>query len=209
MSVNIATLEDFYSALILGGCTEKNEQLFITIPTDRVKMLHYYQDFFNLGNSFNYTEINHQDSEYITLSFQKSLIYHRMKNEWSYSDSIIHAIPPKQLTINLVMLWVALFGEKRKNYIYLKSSNFSNDARETFAYLFTVKTDIDLPNNHQYFSLNDVKAFTLLAIRCQRPTYELVLLTRLLSIKEHEKLLNILKRDNYQNSIQRSISNAF
>ena len=182
-------LEDLYTAFLLGGAKKSSiyNRYTVEVQEERLTILNYYLDRFNLHNSFLFIAHKEIEPGILTIEFETTLSLKRIYKEWCHDDMVI-AISPMNLNLNAYLLWVSIFAEKRKNFIRLSNEHISHDAKLTLASLFKESTGIEMSTNSIQFAIHDGKALTLLAIHMKRPAYEIRLLTEFLSDREFKKL---------------------
>ncbi|RKJ73748.1 hypothetical protein D7X33_20230 [Butyricicoccus sp. 1XD8-22] len=191
-------LEDLYTAFLLGGAkkTTVANKYTVVIQQERLEILHYYLERFGLRNSFLFEVHEEELSQCVVVEFETTLLVMRIYKEWYYGNMVV-AISPMYLNLNSYLLWISIFGEKRKSFIRLSNEHISQDAKKTLSTLFTELTGVELSTNAMQFAIHDVKLLILLAIRTKRPVYEVKLLTEFLSPREFKKLQGILNESTY------------
>lgn len=189
--IQLIKLEDLYIACLLGGAKKSGitGEYQVMIPQERLILLKRYLERYDLGNMFTFT-VQEEKSQCI-LSFENTLVSARVYKEWVQDNNII-AISPMYLNLNVYILWISMFAQKRKSFIRLLNGHLSLEAKNTLALLFEEQTGISMTTNGMQFSIHDVNALILLAISTKRPNYEIHLFTQFISDREYAKLVRIL-----------------
>lgn len=190
-------LEDLYTSFLLGGAT-KSEQLrdhyVIAINREKLKLIDYYIERNKIDSYFSY-KVEELNEDSLHVYFRNNVILQRFVKDWSDNNKIV-AISPALLNINVYMLWIAIFGEQRKNFIRMSNTHFSSEAAATLSNLFEEHIRIPLTSNPIQFALHDVKELVILALKSKRPLYEIYQFIEFLSENDYAKLSYLLNQEN-------------
>lgn len=192
-TIQLIKLEDLYTALLLGGAQKSTSsgKYQVEFLKERYELLSHYLDRYGLDHTI-FQFVIEEDNPYIVVKFENNLIVARIYKEWIFNNEV-RAISPMHLNVNVYLLWISLFAEKRKHVIRLSNKHLSLDAKRTLASLFEEQMNMQISMNSIQFVIHDVKSLILLAIRTKRPNYEIHLFTQFLSDRDYNKLVGLLK----------------
>ncbi|MEB2301619.1 hypothetical protein LAV72_18610 [Lysinibacillus xylanilyticus] len=178
---HLIPLQHLYTALFLGGAKviEQGGVYEVKLSKDRHSIIQNYlkrnklQDYFKFGVCDNYY-----------IHFEETLLSRKLWREWSKKSNMIEYISPMQLNVNVLNLWVSLFGEQKSKRIYMPSSHFTDSARETFSVLFNEIMKFDIVFTSLHFKIVHFKEWFIQQYQSRRPLYEIKLILDCLSQNE-------------------------
>ncbi|KEK11065.1 hypothetical protein [Lysinibacillus sphaericus] len=178
---HLIPLQHLYTALILGGAklNESGGVYEVKLSKERHTIIKNYlkrnklQDYFKFGVCDEYN-----------IHFEVTLLSRKLWREWSKSSNMIEYISPMQLNVNVLNLWVSLFGESKSTRIYMPSNHFTDSAKETFTILFNEIMRFEIVFNSMSFTIVHFKEWFLQQYQSRRPIYEINLILNCLSKNE-------------------------
>ncbi len=191
-------LKNLYTALFLGGARlTKDDNYEVYLALERIHLIQQYLKRNNINLNFNY-EVSDKGS----FIFSQTLMAHKLYREWTSKGDNVDYISPGQLNVNVMNLWVSLFSHKGKKRLYIPSSHFSLEARETFQILFNDIMHFEIVANSMYFTIVQVKEWFIQSYQYRRPLYELNVLLNVLGPGEVSTLRDVRKQFDLKRGVQ-------
>lgn len=193
-----AGLRNLYTSLILGGAIKADVNSYsVKITENRIPILKKYLTLAKLNDyfRFSYDIENHQ------LYFEITPLLVSLHKEWSGTFKEIEYISPSQLNINVFNLWITFFHEVKNRKLYITSSHFTSDARDTLSVLYTEIMRYNISYNNLFF-MTDYREFFLQSYQNRRPLYEVDSLVRVLGPKEISTLVKIRSEYDLKKGVQ-------
>jgi len=185
--------EDLIVALLLGNSKIQKENnglhsLVFTLPENKQLILEKYLK----RNKINSIDIKKYSNDEFKL--KHSLILERILSEWT-ENGIVVAIDPRYFNKNMFMLWVCLFGKKRKRDVIIQHNHLAYNVQMTIIQLFKIIMSFNtITTNKCFFKISCFEKIFLESIRNNRPSYESVELWNLLS-ENAQKKINTLRKE--------------
>lgn len=163
----IFTLNNLYSVLLLGGAVRNSKNKYqLKLATMKKDLLTKYIKRNCLEKMFHY---EYEDG---ILTFESTINIIRLNKEVSIDNTKIDYISPSQLNVNVLNMWVALFGMTKNKRIYIPSSHFVKEARAAFVVMFNEVLNISLVHNSKAFMITNYVDWFIQLYQSRRPVYE-------------------------------------
>lgn len=191
-------LRNLYTSLILGGAGKSdNESYSVHFFEDRIPILKKYLRLVGLNDYFRYN----YDRTNSLLYFQLTPMLLKLHAEWLCNSEEIKYISPAQLNVNVFNLWISLFHEVKNRKLYIASSHFTSNARETLSVLYTEILRYNISHNNLYF-ITDYRDFFIQSYQNRRPLYELDSVIRVLGPNEIRTLIKLRSEYDLKKGVQ-------
>ncbi|WP_028393943.1 hypothetical protein [Bacillus cihuensis] len=186
MRHNVSALEDLIIAALIAKpylvTNKEGRSLCFKLEERKIPILNNYIQHFHLTN---YITIN---KPLLTGIIHPSIMLERILRDWTL-EGYVQTINPQKTSLNMFLIWVALFGQKTEKSVIV-STDLGIEQQRTLALLFYNHFHSNIICAGSYMQIKPFSPLFLRALQSNRPIEECMELTFLLPKKEK----NIIKQ---------------